>query len=319
MGTIAGRPFDGPGQAGALAVMGDDAVTRNARVKGQCRLIAHRTGDILGQRRVEAGCRNTIFRHIIERSLRPARGVIAQLAGLGMRIGCGQIDAERPISIAVIEQAGNLRPGLLAEVVISPLRRQRAGQPRLAAQRMAGIQIHHRAQRPFIQRSLGGLVNDQRLKQLGRENVEIEGPARIGGAAAARVHGCGLRLHTVDPNRGEIAPQPANGDLAALAAVAGNRHAGDTLHRFRQILVGELADILGNDGVNRADRLAFDVEPCLKRLAIAAHHNDIRGRRIAGPRRGCWRGSRRGLGHCDRRRDQRASHCEREFEIAKAR
>ena len=62
----------------------------------------------------------------------------------------------------------------------------------------------------------------------------------------------------------EAAAEAPHGDLRAFAVAAIDRHAGDTLQRFRQVGVGELADIFGRNGIDHTARIALDVDRAIK-------------------------------------------------------
>src|SRR3546814_7982756 len=70
-------------------------------------------------------------------------------------------------------------------------------------------------------------------------------------------------FRSVQADAGELRAQAAHRDRAALAGVALDRDAGNALQRFGEILVGEFGDILGDDHIHRAGRIAFLVE-CLR-------------------------------------------------------
>jgi hypothetical protein len=67
----------------------------------------------------------------------------------------------------------------------------------------------------------------------------------------------GQRGHAVDLDAIETRLCATNTDTAAFAVLAADLHAGDALERFTQILVGEIADVLGGDRVDDLDRLAL--------------------------------------------------------------
>ena len=136
----------------------------------------------------------------------------------------------------------------------------------MAAERIAGVEIDDCAERAFVERGLGGLVDHDRREQLGGEDVEIEGAVAIGGGAVA---GRGDRLHAVDADAGELRAEAAHGDGAAFAGVALDGDARDALQRFGEILVGEAGDVLGDDGIDRGDQFALEVERGVQRGAEA--------------------------------------------------
>jgi hypothetical protein len=62
------------------------------------------------------------------------------------------------------------------------------------------------------------------------------------------------RFHAVQADAHELRRQAADGNLPALAAFAHDLDAGNALQRFGQVLVRELADVLGHDHIDLAGR-----------------------------------------------------------------
>jgi hypothetical protein len=174
---------------------------------------------------------------------------------------------------------GEPRLEIVAQVVVAGERRADEREAGLAAERIAGVEIDHRAQRAFVEAGLGGLVDHQAREQLGGEDVEIEGAVAVGAGAVGRG---GDGLEPVEANAGELRAEAANGDRAALAGIALDRDAGDALERFGEVLVGELGDVLGDDRVDRGDRIALDVDRGAER---GAESRSPRSRRPAPHRR----------------------------------
>ncbi len=117
-----------------------------------------------------------------------------------------------------------------------------------------------------------GFLHRHPVEQFGREQAEVE-RARAADAAAIVHARCGIaqHLHAVELGAGEIRAEPAQGDLAALAGIARDRHAGDALERFRQVEIGEGGDVLREDIVFGSDRAALEILGQLQALAIARH------------------------------------------------
>ena len=114
---------------------------------------------------------------------------------------------------------------------------------------------------------------------------------------AARDVGGSRRLHHIDPReqlgrdvlqvheparRGEyLAPveqrldvgQTANEQLVRFGGVAAYLHAGDVLQRFDHVVVGQLADVLGDDRVLDLIRHLLQVERRPDALAHAGDHD----------------------------------------------
>jgi hypothetical protein len=77
-------------------------------------------------------------------------------------------------------------------------------------------------------------------------------------------------FHAVDADAGELRTQAAHRDLTAFAAVTRQGHARDALDGFREVEVGELADVLGQDRVDGRgfDRLTFRALSRLERKPV---------------------------------------------------
>jgi hypothetical protein len=76
-------------------------------------------------------------------------------------------------------------------------------------------------------------------------------------------------------------PEAAHRNLPALAGVAADRDAGHALDGFRQVEVGELADVLGQDGVGGGVLGALVDQRPLEAAAEAGDH-DLSCRAAAG-------------------------------------
>ena len=69
--------------------------------------------------------------------------------------------------------------------------------------------------------------------------------------------------------------------LRPFAAVAaGERDARDALHQFRQVGIGEFADVLRNDAVDRGGFLPLLVERAVERCAEAGDDDVFAGQRL---------------------------------------
>ncbi|MCY1170247.1 hypothetical protein D9M73_103100 [compost metagenome] len=292
----------------------DHAVARDARMEGLGCFVARRTLPIdaaaIGSGGGEGLCRTSTggvviaWRTIdrVELRLRPARGVVAEFERVDLGIGRRHRCPEGARLVPPRQQPGNARSDGLGEIVIRPLHRQRAREAGfLAAKRVAGVEIDDRAQRAFVERGFGGLVNHQRAEQFGRKHVEVERAVAVGAGTVGRGR---HRLHAVYADAGELRAKPAHGDRAAFAAIALDRDAGDALQRFGQVLVGELRNVFGDDRIDRSDRVLLHVECSLKRLAEAGHDDVLPGILGRGRRRR-WLGLRQGNARqeqCERKR-----------------
>src|SRR3546814_4137834 len=97
---------------------------------------------------------------------------------------------------------------------------------RMIVERVAGVEIDHRTERSFVERCFGGLVDHDRVEQLGGEDVEIERAIAVGRGAVGRGRD---RLHAVDADARELRTETAHGDRTPLARVALDRDAGNAL------------------------------------------------------------------------------------------
>src|SRR3546814_4670503 len=84
----------------------------------------------------------------------------------------------------------------------------------------------------------------------GRQHVERKFAAVVVGGEGAAVDGDRVELRTETANRHE----------ASFATIALDRHTGDALKRFGDILVGQLAHVLGDDRIDDRDILALQVD-----------------------------------------------------------
>src|SRR3569832_633664 len=92
----------------------------------------------------------------------------------------------------------------------------------------------------------------------------------------------GWELSTIDEDRVERWPEAADGDcltLTDLVAVDGN--AGDSLQRFGNVGIRELADVLRGYGIDDYVGVALDVHRALEAGANAGDDNFLNIRRLA--------------------------------------
>ena len=185
LGCLRRRPLDAAGDTETLATMEYFAIARDARVEGERRLVARCAGAVEAARIGDQGragiavveARRAVDR--IEPRLRPAHRVVAEFEIVGLLIRRRYRRAERAVGRFVRQQPGEARPRVLAQIVVARLRRQHAGEARLAAQRVAGVEVDDRTERTFVEARLGGLVDDDRVEELGGEDVEVEGAITV--------------------------------------------------------------------------------------------------------------------------------------------
>ena len=170
-------------------------------------------------------------------------------------------DAGRAVGEGVAADDSETRVHMVANVGIDGL--GGAGEIRLAAivERPARDDANGAADAAFGHVGGRGLHDFQPVDEFGRQVAEID-------VAAAADRGR-ERGRAVDFDPVEAGIGAADGDARAFAVGARNLHAGHALERFADILVRELADILGRDGVEHLGRVALGVERALKAGADA--------------------------------------------------
>ena len=147
----------------------------------------------------------------------------------------------------------------------------------LEVQARARLDLDAAAQRAFGHVGGGTLDDVDALDQVGRELAEFGAPA---GAAAVHVGAAG-RLHAlpVDLDAGEVGAVAAHGHADAFAEIAAvERDAGHARNRFAHVAVGEGADVLGDDRIDRGGRVLLAVDA---RLLRGARGDDLHLRDLA--------------------------------------
>ncbi|MNV04716.1 hypothetical protein D3C71_950210 [compost metagenome] len=211
---------------------------------------------------------------VVARAVGPATGVGAFFQRLALGVGHREQGAEGAIGEGVGDQRGHARVGLFGHRVVAGLAAGGEGEA-VIVERTRGAQVHGGAQRAFFDVGRGGLAHQQLREKVRGEHVEIEAAAAVGAAAlVAGAHG-GQRLHAVDAHAGEIRAQAAHGDVAAFTGLAGDHHAGNALQRLGQVQIGELADILGDDGIDHARFAALDIQRLLDAGAVAGDGDGV--------------------------------------------
>src|SRR5690606_18615897 len=114
---------------------------------------------------------------------------------------------------------------------------------------------------------IGVLVHVHATEQLGRHVLPAQRAAAVGGEDVAPVE---LAAHL---------GQATHHDRAALALVAGDLHAADALQRLGDVVVRQLADVLGHD---RVDDLVGGFLDDLGAGQAAAHAGDLDGVQVGG-------------------------------------
>ena len=176
--------------------------------------------------------------------------------------------AEPAVEEGVGDQEGAARVPGIGEVVIAHLAARRHDEAAIV-ERAAGLQVDGRAERAFVHFRRRALAHGQPAEQLGGEHVEIEAAAAVGAARAVGAAGRRQRLELVEADAGEIGAEAAHRDRAAFAGVAVDRHAGNALQQFGEVLVGEVGDVLGDDDVDDAGVVALGAQRRGQRRAEA--------------------------------------------------
>ena len=208
-------------------------------------------------------------------------------------IAAEQRHAEGLVGVRPARQPGDFRRDFRAAIdtvigagVVVELAAERAVKARLA--RIEGTPRHDVDRRTDTARGDGGaagLVDFQRLHAFRRQVGEVERARHANGAVGAFVAADRLDIRrrqgaTVKRDEIEARPEAAHGDLRALTVDAVDRHAGDALQRFREVGVGELADIFRRNGVDDTGRIALDRDRPLKAGADAGDDDIVARRRV---------------------------------------
>src|SRR5690606_6769055 len=211
LGVVAGLELQRGGHAGAVLVVLHPGVAREARVE---HVGGHGIGE--GRGRIEAAVAGAVG---------PAAGAGALLQRLALGVGHRQQGAEPAVGPGVGDQAGHARGGVAGHVVVGGLRAGGDGEAAVV-ERTRGDQVDRGAQRALLDVGLRGLAHDHLREQVRGEDVEVEAAGAVGAAVPVGGAGRGQRLHAVDAHAGEVRAQAADGDVAALAGVTGDDHAG---------------------------------------------------------------------------------------------
>ena len=140
------------------------------------------------------------------------------------------------------------------------------------------------ARRAALDQARGGrLVDGDAVEELGREEVQVDFAVLVGRVEADRGRG---DRRPVDGGLGEAVGQAADGDVEALAIhVTVELDARHARQRLGDVGVGELADVLGEDRIGEAGRIALGFGRVLQALAEALHHHAVQVGDLLG-----WRG-----------------------------
>jgi hypothetical protein len=193
-GVVVRTELQRAGQAQALLLVGQTAVTRKARREG-----AGRAGLGEGRGRAEAA-------HF--RAVQPAARAMALLKQAALGIGhrdqgpqsCRRTRCWRPAPQSAGPRTWRGRCSLLG--------RDHERRP-LVVERPAGLQVDRRAQRAFLGLGRGGLAHRDAVEELGGEDVEVERAVAVGAARAVGAAGRALAFDAVDADtRVNCGPRP---------------------------------------------------------------------------------------------------------------
>ena len=267
------RPLQGGLAVGALALHAVDPVDQVLRDRIDVAR-AGRVGRVGGRFRVRQRARSA-------REGVPAtahRGVV--VAEVALLVAAAQGDAELAVGEGVAEDARDLAGEVVALQRIREIagggvvdaRDADVGEEARVVERPRGLDVDRRADAAGGRRRAAGLVDLDCGDRFGRQVGEIE-RARVGGVGGLDARG--RHLAAVEQHQVEVGADAAHGDLRAFAHRAVDRHAADALQRFGQVGVGELADVLGDDAVDDALRIALEVHRRDEAAADAGDHHGV--------------------------------------------
>ena len=199
--------------------------------------------------------------------------VMALLRRLPLRVGDRDGDAELVVPVAA-EEADDAGLGVLGVLVGAQL----GGQGRLEAgvvvQGLAGEEADRAGHAALVLGRLEGLFDFSLGEKLRREDVEVEGPV-AGALTAAVLRGVDVpqNFHTVELDAGIIRAEAAQRDPTSFARFTGDLDARQTLEALRQVQLGELCDVVGDDGVDLDGRVPLDGPGFAQRTTITGDHH----------------------------------------------
>jgi hypothetical protein len=101
------------------------------------------------------------------------------------------------------------------------------------------------------------LADRQLREQFGGDEIEID--LAVGGLRVEPDR-CNRDRGAIQQDAGKVRAEATDRDVRPFARdFAADGDAGDAVYRFRDVRVGELADVLGEDRIREADRIAFGV------------------------------------------------------------
>ena len=264
VGAVARTELDRCGRAKALTVVVHQAVARDTRVEGIAHFdtadIGRAGGAVDAVDRTEGGI------------VGPADRVVAEFGRFVFRPCSRCRKSEGLVGIVPCEQAGDARRNVVVQVVVATLHGGNDLRPCTICQRVAGVEVDDRTKRTFIERCRRRFVDDDRIEQLGCEDVEVECTIAVERCTVDRGRD---RFHAVDADTRELGAEAADSDLPTFACIAFNRDTGNALERFREVGVREFCDVFSDDDVDLANRFALRCDSSVQRFAEAGNDDDV--------------------------------------------
>src|SRR5690606_11370077 len=137
------------------------------------------------------------------------------------------------------------------------------GSRAVEVERAVGVDVDHAGDAGLDQAGRAGLVDLDAGQEAGGDVGKRHRTAR-GGEDVAAIDGGGDIVEAADRDRRDLS-----------AAAVGGLYAGDALQRLDQVVVGELADVLGDDRIDDLHRALLDLQRVDHARAQAAHFDPI--------------------------------------------
>ena len=168
----------------------------------------------------------------------------------------GEENAEVPGGVLPAEQGGDVGIVRVGVLRVRVLQRPAEGE-RFQVERLASLDVDRAADAAFVEVRRGALVDREQADDLRRQQEVVEA---AGGGQLLEHEPVGHR-HVVAVHRGadEVGRHAPQRDAFAFAEFTIDDDARHALHRFGEVLVGQLADVLGDDGVDDRGGLALDL------------------------------------------------------------
>ena len=180
-------------------------------------------------------------------------------------------EAERVVGERVAVDAREAVTVLVGQGVVGHERVARDDPLSAVVERAPGADVERAAHAALHEVGLRRLVHLDRLHQFGLHGLEPEGPllAVVADVAGERLGAARQCAAAIDQHARELRTETPDRNLGALAAHAVDGDAGDALQRLGEVLVRELADVLGDERVHDVVRVAFHVEGLAQAAADA--------------------------------------------------